>query len=170
MKHTKTDSTYIGFADISLSELLTSHAGFVGTLGMAITRLDSSNAFGPKTAAYLQTQHGANMLGPGVAWVAAAHIEALIRDPWSFQGFDEIYLCAAEPALSMVPKRFTTEIANFGIKIPDEFLNIFRAMGAEKYASDGAGLNFVTADIEDIRIIEGLECGPSIQDPGRPQR
>ena len=80
-----------------------------------------------------------------------------------FDGFDEIYV--VEPAAwrnidpSVWKEHWTSEPIHVDKGLPDSLLNMLWVSGAVRYASDGDGLNVVSAREEDVQRVIALFHG-----------
>ena len=143
MKYQMIDSNYCGWADLKLPNVYELFPEFFQGFSMLITCLDSSPGIDWSGGIDLENHKkwGTELINK-MLYVTEPKFKDIFEDRNTFNGFDEIFLFREKPFLTP-NKYFTTDVANFGNQVPEEFLSYFKTSGAIRYLSDGLGLNFV---------------------------
>jgi hypothetical protein len=154
-----------GFVPLSIADIVRYMPNFFKGLAMLITVIDS----GPASSLNLENFRGRGLeLKPyGTAvLVQEPDVEVLLKDGWPFDGFDEVFLLKPPVNfhVSDFSEHFTTDARDFSQDVPVQFLDMFQALNAVRYLSDGCGLNFA-CEAEEAKLI--LELDDSL-DQGEP--
>lgn len=127
---------------LSIGHVVDDIPEFFSGLAILFTSVDSdSNA-----AAHIYMNEKGVRAYENAALVEENYVEEFLKDGWFYDGFEAIYLCRSInlPKESPVSdRRFTSDGCDFGIEVPEEFPEIFGALKAVRYLSDGCFLNYV---------------------------
>ena len=159
MKYQQRGDYFLGFADLTISEMGRSCPGFFDGMSLLITCLDSTTP-DHKLARWMrmldERNYAAEHMDDGI-WIPAERTVRLLAEGLTFYGFDEVYLFKTRPVQQGLRRGiFTTDGYNFAEVVPPDFVNAFFAMGATRYLSDGCGMNFACESLASLRLIEGL--------------
>lgn len=160
MKHQALNGLFVGFADLTISEVARGCPDFFDGMSLLITCLDST----PKVATLSRWMDRLRSGGyrfetteSGV-WISSVDVSRLIAEGSTFSHFDEVYLLKDRPCLAGIRSgTFTTDGCNFGEEVPASFAVEFASIGATRYLSDGCGLNFACESETFLSEIRDLE-------------
>lgn len=158
------DGIQVGIADLAIGELAALVPQFFSLQWAVVTLLDSTPASKGIGQSVLEEFPSICLLENSLL-VSKDDILTLTRNDRLFTHFDELYLCKTKPQPTFIGKYFTTDRADFGKYLPDEFVTIFHSLGAVRYASDGCGLNFAC---ESSDVVEAIARAESKIDRGYP--
>jgi hypothetical protein len=136
-------SFVLGFCELTLSEVAQFVPEFFDGLGILCTMFDSGPGFSQRveqalldsTVAFHQTLNG--------CWLPAPDAVSGLRKSGLLSHFDEIYLAAQKPADFALVEHFTSDRFELLRDDPKSLLDYIGGLGASRFLSDGAGLNFV---------------------------
>lgn len=157
MKHKNTNGFYSGFTDSSISHVHENLPEYFEDLFLLISCLDSGKDFvtSSKFLSILTSNSLECEILSNCLLISPCNTEQLFRIGKIFTHFDEIYLFKKKPTdILRIEQSFTTDGYNFGSNVPNEFIDIFKKVGAVRYLSDGCGLNFACESVELVRKLE----------------
>jgi hypothetical protein len=149
---------FVGFADLTISEVAKHFPEFFGGFSALVTCLDS----GTELKGYgrrLQLAHpewALETINESI-WVDGSHVAEFLATRGVLTHFDEMYFLKAKPTAVSVEEIFTTDRPNFAEKIPSSFVPTMWRFEATRYLADGCGLNFACEDFVFAQRIEQIE-------------
>jgi len=136
------DDVAIGYVPMSIDDIVKFMPEFFDDHVMLITIVDSDNSADRLRHAYFKSM-GVELENFGDAiLIRAESLKNLIKQGWTMDGFDEIFLLK-EPVVAELPvMRVDFTRANFNECVPREFTQKFESLHASRFLADGSGLNF----------------------------
>ena len=156
------DDLHFGFFDSDIDTLLSRLSSFAEHRDVVITCIDSGTA----TRAIVEHEL------PNIEQCALGHFAVLLGEDVIqhrkrlFTGFDEIFVFRRyewqRVRSDLFDQHFTSDTTELVSAVPESLRSMFVASGALAYASDGCGLNALTADrcaLDRIRAVFSAPAG-----------
>lgn len=160
MYSTRTDGYFVGFAELTVGEVVEHYPEFFFGFSILFTCLDSTpelRTFGQSLQSK-STKLGIRVIDESI-WIDITHVKDFLAAPYTLlTHFDELYLLKGpQPAGVSIHQTFTTDRTRFSEAVPTSFLQAFQLFHATRYLSDGCGLNFACEDSAIVPRIAQLE-------------
>ena len=134
-----------GFCDCKIREFLAEYPRFSASKSMLVTCIDSY-PHPARLGKWLQilSDSGVHFEVFGdYVWIPTSDVARLLNSQKVFFGFDEVhFLETRPPVMPNVIERFTSDGVSFADGLPDRLPSQLAALGADRYLTDGCGLNF----------------------------
>lgn len=150
---------FVGFADLTISEMVKHYFEFFEHRSILVTSLDSEQDLrGYGRWLHLKKPAWRTQIFGRSIWISEESTSEFLLGTNTLSHFDEMYLLSERPSHYVrLDQSFTSDRCDFSKDVPQSFVETLNILSASRYLSDGCGLNFACQKVEEVNRIGEIE-------------